>query len=342
MKSRTLAVTAAVTLLPLSACASAQTQSSSGGSSGSSSSETIPAVHLSAYAQDPKSSNDTKGVYKFAELAKKYSHGKITMKVHPNGELGKADSAIQQMQSGSLDFADTGISYFTTSAPELSGIQLPYLFSGRKSAYKALSGPLKGHFEKQLREKNIKLLGFPEIGFRSITTKHHPVRTPHDLKGLKIRTLPDKLQVNYWKSLGAQPTPLDFNELYTALSTGTVNGQENPPTIIYSGKFYEVQNYLSMTKHVYTPALLAMSLKKWKQLPTASRSVITRAASDAIHWERNYSKTAQARAVNRLEKHGVKIIKNPDITKFKSASKPVYKQWKAKHGNKLIKLAHNK
>lgn len=345
MKKKTMMTIATGALLLLAACSTngnestsdspsvKSSQISAGEQGPDSSSNTERAtITLRAYAQNPEKDPDTQGVYKFADLVSEYTDGAIEVEVYPAGQLGNAPSAIQQVQNGSIDFIDTGISYFVTLVPDLAGIQLPYLFDKEADAYAALDGPLFEYFEPRLADQGLQLLSFPQIGYRSLTTKDTAVHSAADLNGLKIRTLPDDLQVAFWEKLGAKPTPLDFNELYTALSTGTVDGQENPPASIVASQFYEVQKYLIMTKHVYTPALLAISKSRFDGLDAGLQDAIKRAARDAVAWQRELSQQAQDDAMKKMSGLGMTVIDDVDLTGFKAAAPGIYDQWRATHG----------
>ena len=222
-----------------------------------------------------------RGLAKFAELVNEYSNGEITVQVFYDTTLGNSTAVVSGMIQGTVDIGICGDSYYSGLVPEIQGFELPFMFSDKEAARAAVNGEPGQYILDQLSTKGIQGLAFWEIGFRQLTNNTRPVSTPDDLKGIKLRCLPATYQVRAWEAAGAIPVPMDVSELYSSLQQGVVDGQENPISEIYANRFYEVQKYISMTNHVYTPMLLSMSAMRWAQLTPEQQDIILRAAKDA-------------------------------------------------------------
>src|SRR5215208_217931 len=225
---------------------------------------TAAAIGSSAIAQSPmrwrfahphpESDSWQTAALRFAELVKDRTKGTIEIQVFPNGVLGNDPTTINAVRGGSLDIALTGNPFFTGLAPKLNVLDLPFLFSDRKHAAAVLDGPVGESLRKELEGSNLKALATWDIGWRNLTNNRRPVRAPEDLKGLKIRTTPNPAHIKAFQLLGAVPTPMAFTELFTALEMGSVDGQENPVTLILNAKFFEVQRHLTLSRHAFTRA----------------------------------------------------------------------------------------
>ncbi len=189
------------------------------------------------------------------------SGAKAKGRSYPAGQLGKQQEMVEQVQLGALEMVISS-SEFVSVVPEFGIFDLPFAFRDRAEVKKAVEGPLGDELTKLAAKKNLVILGFWENGFRQITNNKRAIKTPDDLKGLKIRTPPNPDRVKMFQLWGANAAPLDFNELFSALQTGVFDGQENPLAQITSAKLHEVQKYLSMSGHVYTPTYLVAS-KTW-------------------------------------------------------------------------------
>ncbi|MDR2391082.1 MAG: DctP family TRAP transporter solute-binding subunit [Planctomycetota bacterium] len=262
-----------------------------------------------------------------AELARKiteYSGGAIQAKAFYEAQLGDARSAVQGLQQGTVDIAVAGNSYFSSVVPDIQAFELPFLFGNYAEARKALDSDAIDPVKAQLETKGIKNLAFWEIGFRHLTNNVRPVKSMADVKGLKLRTLPAAIQVKTWENFGALPTAIDSSELYSALQTGVVVGQENSIGEIYTKKLQEVQKYMSLTGHVYTPTCLGMSLRTWRKLDSGQREVVLKAVVDATKAAREASDRDEAVMLAELEKSRLEIEKNPDLAQFKETAKKSY------------------
>lgn len=222
--------------------------------------------------------------------------------------------------------------------PEVEVFQLPFLFDNLEEARAAVDGAASEKIFEKFAEKGIVGLAFWENGFRELSNNVRPVTTPADLSGIKMRTLPATVQVETWKALGALPTTIDASELYTALQQGTVSAEENPLHEIVSRKFYEVQQYITLTDHVYTPFMMGISQKTWDKLSDQQKSVVMDAANAGKEAQRkaNEEKTIEAKQV--LLDNGCEIVENPDKEAFKEIAVSAWKVFTDENGTELLDI----
>nr|WP_263597256.1 TRAP transporter substrate-binding protein [Metabacillus idriensis] len=198
----------------------------------------------------------------FKKLVEEKSNGSIEVKVYPNAKLGSEKDAIEGILNGTIDMTTVAAdSSLANVVPEMNLFGLPFLFKDREHVYSVLDGDIGKKLLQKVDEKGMKGLGFWEVGFRQMTTNDKPIVKPDDMKGLKMRVQPAPVWQEFMKSLGANPTAVNFNELYSALEQGIVDGQENPIPSIMSSRFYEVQKQVSITNHSYTAGPVLISKK---------------------------------------------------------------------------------
>ena len=183
-------------------------------------------------------------------------------------------------------------------------------------------------------KSGIVALALAENGWRQVTNSKHPVTKASDMEGLKVRVMEIPCHLDYWKSLGADPTPMAWTEVYTALQQGTVDGQENPVQTIYTQKVYEVQKYMSMTNHVYCPAIMMLSDKVWKSLTSEQQEICKEAAVEAAAYEREFVYDLEARAIKELPSLGVELVLEDqiDMESFRAAAGPINEQYSKELG----------
>ncbi len=270
---------------------------------------------------------------KFAELVKAKTNGAVEIAVYPSGQLGNDSQILQGVRMGSIDLTMTGNPFHTTFEPSLNVLDLPYLFRDFAHAYRVLGGEIGKEVFSRLEKHGLKGLGFLEIGFRNLTDSKRPIKEPGDVNGLKIRVTPNPAHVAAFKLMGAIPTPMPFTEVYMALKTGTVDGQENPITLIHGQKFYEVQKYLSLTMHAYTISEVSMNLKKFQALPAAHQKALTEALAEAGTYHRKLNRDLEGSLLKEMEHKGLQVIAEPNREAFaKLVSKPVQEEYAAKFG----------
>ncbi len=271
----------------------------------------------------------------FAKAVEKDSGGRIKIQVVHAGALGGDREMGEQIRLGALEM---GLIHTTVLGLDrrLEIEELPFAWARREQAYAALDGELGAKLLDILAAKGIKGLAWYENGYRHLTNNVRPIRWPEDLKGLKIRMAELKMRIDTFKLLGANPIPMAFPELFTALQQGTVDGQENPLAIIDSAKFYEVQKYLSLSGHIWGSVLLMINKGIWEKLPADLQQVLARDAVKYRDVERKMIQESDAKLVNQLK--GKMQINEVDKAAFRKAVQPIYDSYRSVFGEDLMKL----
>jgi len=260
---------------------------------------------------------------KFKELIEEKTDGTIEVEIHPNATLGSEGEAIEQVMEGTIQMTTVAAdSSLANVMPEMNVFGLPYLFEDKEHVYRVLDGEIGEELLTKANDQNMKGLGYWEVGFRHLTNDKKEINTPEDVKGLKIRVQPAPVWENHMKALGANPTPVDFNELYSSLDQGVVDGQENPLPTIDSMKFYEVQKYVSLTAHTYTPAVVLMNSSVWEDLSEEQQKALEEAVKETTDYQRKFLADKEEEIVNTLKENGVTITE-PDRKAFREVTKDV-------------------
>ena len=218
-------------------------------------------------------------VDEFAKKANEKLAGKAKVSTFGSSQLGKDKELMQKLKLGTVDFSLPS-SVMSSVSDEFALFEMPYLVKDREHMGKIEDEIFWAKLAPAAEDKGYKILAVWENGFRHITNNDGPIDKPEDLKGLKLRTPKGAWRVKMFKSYGANPTPMSFSEVFTALQTGVIDGQENPFAQIYSAKFQEVQDYLSLTGHVYTPAYVVVGKEKWESLPEDVRQILEETAKE--------------------------------------------------------------
>lgn len=272
---------------------------------------------------------------KFKELVEKYSQGGLTVTIYPNAKLGDERTLLERMKMGIVDAGIITSGPIINFVPSFGVIDLPFLFRDPHHAYKVLDGSIGQKLLADMESQGWKGLAFGERGFRNLTNSKRPVKTPEDIKGLKIRVMQNPVYVDSFKALGANAVPMAWTEVLTALQQGTVDGQENPLNVIMAFKLYETQKYLSITRHAYAPAPIIMSMTTWNKLTPAQQQLVKKAAQEAAEFERAWDNRMEADWLKELKAKGM-IVTTPDLKLFRDAVKPVYDEYTPKYGKALI------
>jgi tripartite ATP-independent transporter DctP family solute receptor len=269
------------------------------------------------------------------------SGGRIKVELYPNGQLGGDRELTESVQMGTLQIALPATSVLAGFDKRYQVLDLPFLFTTREAAFEALDGELGAKLNSLLPAKGFGCLGYIENGFRHITNNKKPVTQPDDLKGVKLRTMENAMHIAFFKRLGANPTPMSFGELYTALQQGTVDGQENPFTLIYESKFYEVQKYVSATGHVFSVVMLLSNKKFMDSLPDDLRKIVTDAAAEFVKEHRRVMPGAEDENMKVLRENGMAVNElTPEQKKpFLNATAPVYQEFEADLTKEIMDLA---
>lgn len=251
---------------------------------------------------------------KFKELVEKRSPFKV--KVYHSASLGNETEILQQIQMNTIQMGVITGGPFDTFDPVVRVFNYPFMFKDNLQADKILDGPLGEEILGHLESSGFKGLCFSENGFRNLTNNKRPVKTPSNVKGLKIRVMASAVHKAIWQSLGANPTPMPW-PIYTELEQGVIDGQENPLWVIEVYKFYEIQKYMTLTRHVYSPHIDVASLTWWKGLKREAQKVIEKAMYDAAVFQRKDNRDKNAERLKLLKKRGMQVEEKPDIKAFR-------------------------
>ncbi|MCM3571011.1 TRAP transporter substrate-binding protein [Neobacillus mesonae] len=319
-----------VMLVALSACGNGgKTEKASGDSKDSKGKIVIKFAHSAVEANSRH-----KAALMFKKLVEEKSKGEMTVEVFPNEVLGSEPQMVEAVSFNDIQMV--AASTFAQYEPKVDAFGLPFLFETNEQAWKAIDGPIGQKVFEPLLDDNLRVLGHLENGFRNVTNNEKPINSAKDLKGMKIRTPEQPVLVSIFKALGANPTPMAFGELYMALQQGTVDGQENPVANIYASKFNEVQKYLSLTKHSYSPVTVAISDKFWQTLTKEQQDIIASSVKEVSKWHRETVVKEEAGQIKELESKGMKVNTPTDMESFREAVKPVYKEYEKTYGKDLI------
>ena len=277
----------------------------------------------------------------FAKDVDSASKGRIKVELYPNGQLGSDRELCEGVQMGTIQMVVSSTSALAGFDKRIQVLDLPYLFTTRKAAFDAVDGELGKKLNSYLEKKGFLVLGYQENGFRHVTNSKRPIKTPADLKGLKIRTMENPMHIAFFKELGANPTPMSWGELYTALQQGTVDAQENPYAMIDDGKFYEVQKYVSETGHLFSYEIIIANKKFMEKLPADLRKIVDDAAHRAVMDQRARMEKEEAVFKAKVTKTGLKAnTLTPEQKKpFVDATKKVYSQFEKDLGKEIMDIA---
>ena len=274
----------------------------------------------------------------FEKIVESKLPGKYDVQVYANAQLGDDVRATEAVRMGTLEMVATSASPLTGLIPEFNVFDLPFIVTSFKAADAIYDGPIGAKLAALLEPKGIKLLAYYENGFRQLTNSVREVKSPADLKGLKIRTMQNPIHLAAWRALGANPTPMPFSEVFTAMQQKTIDGQENPIPTIYLQKFYEVQKYVTLTGHVYGPHILLINKKMFDSFPAEDQKIILEAAQASAKFQRETNRKMDREFIAELKKVGMVVTElTPEQLKaFQEATKPVYDEWIPKIGKDLV------
>jgi tripartite ATP-independent transporter DctP family solute receptor len=216
--------------------------------------------------------------------------------------------------------------------------ELPFLFSSPEEAYSVLDGPIGQELLDKLSDVNLKGLAYAERGFRNLTNSERPVSHPDDIDGLRVRVMENPVYVDTFRELGANAVPMAWTEALTAMQQGTIDGQENPVNVVHSFKLNETQDYMTMSRHTYAPAIFVMGMPVWNRLPEAAQGVIEQAAQEAAEHERTVNAEMESEQLAELRASGMEIVEDPDLAAFQAAVAPVYEKYGDQFGDYLERI----
>ena len=273
---------------------------------------------------------------KFKELVEAGSKGEIEIKIFPNATLGDERQLLESMRMGVVDSGIITGGPIINFLPEFGVFDLPFLFTSPEQAYKVLDGEIGKKLLAGMEKFGCKGLAYGERGFRNLTNSKRPVKTPEDMKGLKIRLMQNPIYVDSFKALGANAVPMAWTEALTALQQGTIDGQENPLNVIVAFNLFESQKYLTISQHAYAPNVIKMSMKVWNKSTPEQQKLLQESAQAAAEYNRKLDNDNGAQWLQFLKDKGMQVTE-PDVEAFRKAVEPVYRKYEAQFGKDLIK-----
>jgi tripartite ATP-independent transporter DctP family solute receptor len=278
------------------------------------------------------------GMEKFGEIVEKKSGGKLKVQVFPSGTLGSDQANVSSLQGGTLEMASMNSGIFASIVKDFAIYDFPFLFGNPKEADAVVDGAFGQGLHKKLEEKGLVGLGYYELGFRQITNSKRPIAKVEDVAGLKLRVIPNPINVDWVKALGANPTPLPFPEVYAALEQKAIDGQENPVATIKGAKLYEVQKYMTLTNHQYNPQSIVVSKKFWDTLSAAEQKMLQEAAQESATYQRTQSRAMLQSGLEDLKKAGMQVNELPaaEVAKLREKMKPVIDKHAANVGEGTV------
>lgn len=277
------------------------------------------------------------GVQAFAEKLEELSGGKYQIREQAAGALGGERDLIEGLQIGSVELVISSTGPLGNFVPKTLVLDLPFLFEDYQSARSILDGEIGDELLQKVSETDLVALAWSENGFRHITNSAHPVTKPEDLSGLKIRTMENPVHMQAFEAAGAAPTPMAFPEVFAALQQHVVDGQENPIPVITSSNLWEVQDYLTLSGHVYSPAIILASPSIWDGLSDEEKGWFEEAADAAVAATRAKVEGDEESGVAMLREKGMEIVEEVDIAPFRTAVAPAYDSFVAEHGDEMLK-----
>lgn len=291
--------------------------------------------------QNVKEHPQGQGAQKFADLLSEKSGGKLKVRLFPGGTLGGDVQTVSALQGGTLDITVLNSGILAAQAADFAMLDFPFLFNNAEEAHAVIDGPVGQKLAAQLDSKGLVGLGYWDLGFRHLTNSKHPVAKLEDMQGLKVRVIQSPIYLETFSALGANPVPMAFPEVYTGLEQHTIDGQENPFTVIEGNKFYEVQKYLSVTGHIFNPQSLIISQKTWNRLNDDEKALIRAAASEAQKFQREVTAASMDKAKATLAgAMAVNEITPAEKDRFRERVQPVIDKFAKSLDGELVKMMY--
>ncbi len=279
------------------------------------------------------------GVKKFAELMAAKSGGKHTVREFPSNQLGNEMQQQSALQGGTQEMTAPAPTSLAGIVKEFGLLDLPFIVANSKQADALTDGPVGKMLFAKLPDKGLVGLAFWDLGFRNVTNSKRPITKPEDLEGIKLRVIPNPVFLETFKTFKANPVPMPFSDLYSALDMRAVDGQENPFAVILSNKFFEVQKFLSTTNHVYTANTILIGKKFWDRLSPVEQKLVQDAALEARDYQRKISRDAAQKAVGELRAKGMQVNEVPpaELGRMRQMVRPVHDKFMAEYDPALVK-----
>jgi TRAP-type transport system periplasmic protein len=303
------------------------------GAAGVASAQDIKERSFKLAQQNPKGHPLVTGAEKFAEIVAAKSGGKIKINLFPGGVLGGDAPTVSALQGGTVEITVLNSGILASQVKDFEVYDFPFMFANGREADAVVDGPFGQKLHAKLADKGIVGLAYWELGFRNITNSRRAINKVEDLDGLKLRVIPNAINVDWVKAVGGNPTPMAFPEVYAALESKAIDGQENPLNVILANKFAEVQKFLVLSNHQYNPQSMIFSKKVWDTLSADEKKILQDAAQEAAVFQRKTSRDAAAGNLDALKKAGMTVteLSAAEQAKLREKFKPVID----KHGAAL-------
>ena len=287
----------------------------------------------------PDSHPQAAAMNKFVELTAKYTNNNVQLKAFHSAVLGSDEKQLQGVQAGTQEFYIGTLAPLSTRIKEVQVWDLPFMFANTKEVYALLDGDSSKKIFQKLDGTGLHGLMWTGMGFRNLSNSKRPVTKLDDISGLKIRVMANPVALDTWKTIGANAVPMAFAEVFTALEIKAIDGQENPLVHMWSNKMQEVQKFISLTNHVYTPVALVVSEKFWKGLSDADKAGIQKAADEVKLLQRQLLDDGDKDVIKKFGEAGVKVDEMPsaELAKIRDKVKPVVERFAPKIGEEFIK-----
>ncbi|MGE0798013.1 MAG: TRAP transporter substrate-binding protein [Lautropia sp.] len=279
------------------------------------------------------------GAKAFADELERLAPGRFKVGFFPGGALGGEREMVEAVQLGTQEMAIHGTAILGNFVPDMLVLDVPFLFRDSAHARAVVDGPIGQELIGKMRQRGLVGLTFGEIGFRHVTSSKRTINVPDDMKGLKIRTMENPIHLAAFRALGALPTPMSWTEVITGLQQGTIDGQENPISILVASKMWETQKHVTLTRHVFTPISFTMSAIFFDKLSPADQEIMRKAALAGRAANRKYVEEADASGVAEMKKNGMQVVETVDAAAFQKKLEPVYKQYSDRFGPMMQRIA---
>ena len=281
-----------------------------------------------------------KAAEKLAEDVKEKSEGRITISVYPNEQLsgGNSGTAVEQVANGTQAMSYNSTIIYSIMDERLGVLSAPFIFPDLDTAYSLLDGEGGEMIKDILRENGVEPLGFGQNGFRQVTNSQHPIKTPEDLNGLKMRIPGIAMYTDLWRMFGTDPTSMTFSEVFTSLQQGTIDGQENPVDVIHSSQLNEVQDYMTVWDYSFDPLILGINKELFDSMSEEDQKIMQEAAADANAYQIKLAQELESEQLKELEESGMEIytLNEEEKEAFRKVVEPIYEQYKSVWGEELL------
>jgi len=289
----------------------------------------LPVVHSSSVAMK-----------QMADEVAQATKGELTIDLFPGMQLGGPVENVDQVTSGTILMTWLGTGYLTKLVPALEAVNIPFVFADRDTAFRVIDGQVGAEFKRQLAAKNLLPMGYMELGFRNVTNNVRPLKTLEDFKGLKLRVVPSETHLATFRALGSNALPMDWKEVYSALQQGVMDGQENPWPIIVDARLYEVQKYVSNTRHLYDYIIIVANKQRYEALKPEYRTAMETAMAKAVAWQRKAAQEADDKALDELKGKNMQFdaLSDAELAKIRQAVSGVVDNVRRRAGNPIVDL----